>query len=311
MIAGLIVGLIALVYPEVWGNGYSATNRVLQLSPTIQFVLGLFAAKLVATAVSVGSGTVGGVFTPTLFLGAGLGSVFGNVLHMADLGTMLPTGAFALVGMGAMLAATTHSPLLAMLMVFELSLNYSLMPPLMLACVVATLVGRRLHSESIYFEPLRRKGLELSRESPHVGAAAEKTVGDLMRPPVPPLRENTRFQAIAERFLTSPNNFLPVVDENQRLLGVVSLHDLKEYLSAGSELNSVIASDVMRPPPPFLTPDQRLTDVLPTLLTSELRNVPVINNAVQFRLVGSVERAEALGLLSQAISARTSIARES
>jgi len=306
--AGLLVGLIGLVYPEVWGNGYTATNRVLEESPTIQFVLGLFAAKLVATALTVGSGTVGGVFTPTLFLGAALGSLFGHTLHLAGMGTALPTGAFALVGMGAMLAATTHSPLVAMIMVFELSLNYSLMPPLMLACAVATLVARRIHRESVYTEPLRRKGLDLARESPYVGAATEKTVGDLMRAPVPPVRENTAFKQLAERFLTSPNNFLPVVDEQQRFLGVVALHDLKEYLNAGQELNSIIASDVMRPPPPLLTPDQRLADVLPVLLNSELRNVPVVNNAVEFRLLGSVGRAEALGVLSEAISARTSMA---
>lgn len=305
-LAGLVVGAIALVYPEVWGNGYKATTGILhQTTPDIQMVLGLFLAKWLATTVTVGSGTVGGIFTPTLFLGAGLGSLAGGVLHHAGLGTTLPTGAFALVGMGSLLAATTHSPLLAMLMIFELSLNYSLMPPLMLACAVSTLVARRLHKESIYTEPLRRKGLELDRESPHIGAATEKTVGDLMRPPVPPLRENTAFRDIANRFLTCSNNFLPIVDENQKLLGVVALHDMKEYLNTGHELNGVIACDVMRPPPSCLTPDQKLPDVLPALLASELRNVPVVNNLIQFRLVGTVERAEALGLLSEAISVRS------
>jgi CIC family chloride channel protein len=209
-------------------------------------------------------------------------------LHLAGWATTLPTGCFALVGMGSMLAATTHSPLLAIIMLSELSLNYSLMPPVMLGCVVATLVARRLHPESIYTEPLRRKGLELNRESPHLGAATEKTVADLMRQPVAPVRETAAFREIADRFLVSPNNFLPVVDGTGKLLGVVALHDLKEYLSAGQELNGVIALDVMRPPPPCLTPDQRLSDVLPVLLGSELRNVPVVNNSSQFHLVGAV-----------------------
>lgn len=307
-LAGLVVGAIALVYPDVWGNGYAATNRILhQKTPEIQFVqfvFGLFIAKLLATAVTVGSGTVGGIFTPTLFLGAASGSLFGGLLHYAGQGVTLPSGAFALVGMGSMLAATTHSPLLAMLMIFELSLNYSLMPPLMLACAISTLVARRLHKESIYTEPLRRKGLEWDRESPQLGAATERTVGDFMLQPIPPLRENTAFREIADRFLTCSNNFLPVVDENQRLLGVVALQDLKEYLNAGHELNGVIAYDVMRPPPACLTPNQKLPDVLPILLASELRNVPVVNNLTQFRLVGTVERGEVLGLLSEAISAR-------
>jgi CIC family chloride channel protein len=255
--------------------------------------------------VTVGSGTVGGVFTPTLFQGAALGSVFGTLLHLGGLGSTLPTGAFALVGMGSLLAATTHSPLLAMLMVFELSLNYSLMPALMLACAVSTLVARRLYRESIYTEPLRRKGLELEREDPRIGAATALTVGDLMRPPVPPLRENTSFRDIANRFLTCGNNFLPVVDEKQKFLGVVSLQDMKEYLNAGQELNGVIAYDVMRQPPSCLTPNQRLPDVLPILLASEIRNVPVVNNLSEFRLVGTVATAEALGLLSEAITARS------
>src|SRR5438477_1027298 len=311
-LAGLIVGAIALIYPEVCGNGYSATNRILhhviapnQVSETLLFFLGLLTAKFVATSSTVGAGTVGGVFTPTVFLGATLESFFGTLLHLPEIGTSLPTGAFALVGMGSMLAATTHSPLLAMIMIFELSLNYSIMPPLMLACAVSTLVARSFHTESIYTEPLRRKGVELERESAHIGAATEMTVADLMREPVTPLRENTTFQEIAERFLTCSNNYLPVIDGKERFIGMVALHDLKEYLNAGEELKSVIAFDIMRAPPPCLTPAQKLPAALPTLLSSEVRNVPAGNNQQEFRLVGAIARAEALGLLSEVISARS------
>ena len=308
-LGGLVVGVISLKFPQVYGNGYAATNEILaQVNPSIQAVLWILIAKFLATIVTVGSGTVGGIFTPTLFLGAGLGSLFGTLLHdprIGPLDTTLPTGAFALVGMGSMLAATTHSPLLAILMIFELSLNYSIMPPLMIACAVSTLVARRLHPESIYTEPLRRKGVELDRESPHIGAATQTTVADLMREPVPPLHESTAFREIANRFLSVANNFLPVVDGNQRLIGMVALHDLKEYLNAGQELSGVIAYDVMRPPPACLTPNQKLTDVLPILLASEVRNVPVVNNLSEFRLLGTVGRAEALGLLSEAISVRS------
>ena len=110
------------------------------------------------------------------------------------------------------MAATTHSPLLAIVVIFELSLNYSIMPPLMLACAISTLVARRFHPESVYTEPLRRKGVELERESPQLGAATQLTVGDIMRAPIPPLRENATFQEVADRFLTCSNNYLPVVD---------------------------------------------------------------------------------------------------
>src|SRR5437868_15192997 len=109
--------------------------------------------------------------------------------------------------MGSMLAATTRSPLLAMIMVFEISLDYSLMPPLMLACVVSILVAGRFHPESIYTEPLRLKELLAAHESTEPGTATERTVGDMMRAPVQPVRETATIGEIAERFLTSPNNF--------------------------------------------------------------------------------------------------------
>ncbi|MBK7998329.1 MAG: CBS domain-containing protein, partial [Verrucomicrobia bacterium] len=208
------------------------------------------------------------------------------------------------VGMGGTLSATTHSPLLAMIMLFELSLNYSLMPPLMLTCAVSTLVARSLHPDSIYTEPLRRKGLALDRENIRPGAATERTVADLMREPIQPLSENAPFRSIADRFLKVPNNFLPVVNDRGQLMGVVALHDLKEHLNVEQELSSVIAGDIMRPAPPCVTPDQRLADVFPVLLSCELRNIPVVNNATERRLIGSISRAEALGLLSEAIVAR-------
>ena len=305
--AGIAVGLLAVWYPEVWGNGYSVTSRILAERYDLTHTGAILGAKVLATLVTVGAGTVGGLMTPTLFLGAALGSVFGHVIQSLGLAQTLPAGVFAVVGMGSMLAATTHSPLLAMIMIFEISLNYSLMPPLMLACAVGTLVARRVEPSSVYTEPLRRRGLSSPFESDQLGAATQLTVGDLMRDPVVPLQDVATLREISDRFLTSPNNFLPVVDSSGKLLGVVALQDLKGYLNATPELQSVIAYDVMRPTPIHLTPNQRLQDALPTLLASELRHIPVVSDASEFRLLGSVARNEALGLLSEAIASRTAM----
>jgi CIC family chloride channel protein len=307
-IGGLIVGLIALQFPGVWGNGYFITNRVLlgeypQEAKGLLFLMGLFLAKLIATLATVGSGAVGGVFTPTLFLGAGLGAISGLALRQIHLAEELPIATFAVVGMGSMLSATTRSPLLAMIMVFEISLDYSLMPPLMLACVVSFLIARRLHPESIYTEPLRRKGLSFSDEATTSEAATERTVSDLMRAPVPPVRETATLREIANRFLTSANNFLPVVDAKGRLVGLVALQDLKEYLGSSQEVLGVIAYDVMRPPPSCVTPNQPLLEVLPVVLASEQRNIPVVNTLKENRLVGAIARAEVLGIFSEVIAA--------
>jgi chloride channel protein, CIC family len=302
---GVLVGAIAIGFPEVWGNGYEVTNQMIQKPMKFDALLGIFFAKLLATVVSVGSGAVGGVITPTLFLGAGLGSLLGSALQHGGLAPAhLPIGIFALVGMGSMFAATTRSPLLAIVMVLEISLNYSLMPALMLGCAISTLVSRGLHANSVYTEPLRLRTLEM--ESSRLGAANEQTIGDMMRAPVIPVRENATLPEVAGRFLTGSNNFLPVVDAHYRLLGVVALQDVKEYLGAGTEMAAVIAWDLMRPIPAHLKPDQKLLDALPTLLASEQRNVPVVNNFDENRLVGSVLRAEALAALSEAIAASTS-----
>ena len=310
-LAGLMVGIIAIGFPGVCGNGYSVTNSLLHeefltRSQPLLWLAGLLVAKWVATAATVGAGTVGGVFTPTMFMGAGTGALFGVALH--QLGSSaggVPAGAFALVGMGAVLAATTRSPLLAMILIFELSLDYSLVPPLMLACVVSILVARQLHGESVYTEHLRVKGLALGQETSRPGATMEQTIGDFMRAPVTPVRENTPLREIADRFLINSNNFLPVVDAQQRLLGVVALQDLKEFLNSAQDLDAVIAYDVMRPPPQCLTPGQRLLEALPAVLESELRNVPVVNNPGENKLVGAVDRAEVLAIFSEAIAAKS------
>src|SRR5207245_4692784 len=130
-----------------WRHGALATYNIctgrLGVDCPLLFLCGLRLAKLLATLATVGSGAVGGVFTPTLFLGASLGAAFGYTLKHFHYAESVPTAVFAVVGMGSMLAAPLRSPLLAMITVFEISLDYSLMPPLILACVASILVANR------------------------------------------------------------------------------------------------------------------------------------------------------------------------
>jgi CIC family chloride channel protein len=192
-----------------------------------------------------------------------------------------------------------------MIMAFEISLDYSLMPPLMLACVTAVLVSRQLHNESIYTDHFRLKGLSLLRESDQAGTAMEETVADLMQPPVTPMRETVSVRKIADHFLISSNNFVPIVDSQQRLIGIIALQDLKDFLNSKEEVAGVIALDLMQPPPPCLTPGQRLLDVLPLVLKSELRHIPVVSTLSENRLVGSLSRAQVLTIFSEAIAEKS------
>jgi len=146
---GLLVGLLSLVYPEVWGNGYSTVTRLLNEPLAWQLVLGILLAKLVATAASTGSGAVGGVFTPTLFVGAALGTLAGLAVNALWPGA-LPLAVCTLVGMTALLAGATQAPLMAMLMLSEMTGQYALLLPVVLAAVLAVTASRLLGGGSIY-----------------------------------------------------------------------------------------------------------------------------------------------------------------
>jgi CIC family chloride channel protein len=181
-VGGLCVGGLAIFLPEVTGNGYEAINLVLGGNVTIVFALSLLVAKAVATTASVSSGSPGGVFTPSLFLGSALGGALGQALTLATAPHAVgAAGGYALVGMAAMIAATTHAPVLGAIMVFELSGDYAIVLPLLAATAVATLVSRRLRPSSIYMEELARRGRgwEITLDGRRMNeAAAEARAGN-------------------------------------------------------------------------------------------------------------------------------------
>ena len=150
---GLVVGVISVGWPEVWGNGYSVVNSMLHQPWAWQAVAALLVMKVLATAASSGSGAVGGIFTPTLFVGAALGHLYGSTLH-GVLPQASAVSSYAAVGMGALLSATTHAPLMSILMIFEMTLNYQAMLPLMVACVMGFAVAHALGSKSMYAHSL-------------------------------------------------------------------------------------------------------------------------------------------------------------
>jgi CBS domain-containing protein len=177
------------------------------------------------------------------------------------------------------------------------------MPPLMAATVVAVMAARWVSRESVYTDVLRHQEALHGRESDEPGAGLDRTVGDLMRSPIEPVRDIAPVADVAQRFLSCTNNYLPVVNAERSLIGIIALHDLKEHLTRGEDLKWVIALDVMRPPPPVILPGQRLLEALPIIVASDQRNIPVVNNRKEMCLIGSVLRAEALGIVSGAIDA--------
>jgi CIC family chloride channel protein len=156
---GVSVGLIAVLLPEVAGNGFEPLNAILDQRMLLSAVALLLVAKVFATSASVASGVPGGIFTPMLLVGAALGSLWAQLVGLLLTSTSPSAGSYALVGMAAATAASIHAPLTAAVLVFELSGDYAIVLPLLLATVVATTVSRGLGSESVYEAELRRKGV--------------------------------------------------------------------------------------------------------------------------------------------------------
>ncbi|WP_225420033.1 chloride channel protein [Methanohalophilus profundi] len=157
-LGGLVVGCIGYFYPQIFGIGYDVIKQSLNNELALQMLLILLVLKIVAFAFTVGSGGSGGVIVPSLFAGSMLGGGFGNLVNYIFPFYTAPAGAYALVGMGAVFAGVVRAPLTAMLILFELTRDYNLILPLMLACVISNVISTHLHEESIFTELLRRRG---------------------------------------------------------------------------------------------------------------------------------------------------------
>lgn len=285
-LGGAIVGVLAIFYPQMAGNGYSSINEILHNAWTWELLLAIFACKILATGATFGSGAVGGVFTPTLFVGSGLGYLVGCGFHAIWPHSALTPSAFALVGMGAFLAATTHAPLMAMLMVFEITLDYAIILPLMMGCVIAYYLSIGIEPASIYSEALKRKGARLFDEQ-----LSNLRVIDLMKlePPVVPI--TAEFNEIAQSFISHRFNYLYVVDGVRRFLGVVSLHDIKPYLNEPEMAGVIIAEDILREDFPTVTPNVALTQALEYFAHHDGERLPVLDE-LEHKLLGSISKSD-------------------
>jgi chloride channel protein, CIC family len=292
--AGLALGLVTLRYPEIVGNGREAIAALFVRPWGMEPVLALLALRLVVTPLAVGSGTVGGVFTPTLFLGAMLGHAFG-----AGVCALLPAlGAdpvpFALAGMGFLLAGTTHAPLTAVVMVFEMTLDYGMVVPLLLGSALATLVAKRLSANSVYTEALQRK----AGEDEASGALDVLRVADLLRPEQVTIAPDLELPRVLDVFVASRRNHLYVVDERGAFVGAVNLHDVNEALRAAGGAGGLAARDAMRKRFEATTPEEGLLRVLERFAAQECERLPVLRDLDGRQLVGTISKRDILSVYS-------------
>lgn len=297
-VGGLIVGVLAAGVPEVCGNGYSVVVSILNGGLGWKMLLLVFACKWLATAASFGSGAPGGAFTPTLFMGASFGFLFGHAVHAIWPSAAIDPQPFALVGMGAFLSAATQAPVMAVIMLFEMTLSYDIILPLMLCAVIAYYAARGLSAGSLYSESLEKKAA--AEPEPMRGPGA---VRDLMKANPPAVKLTARFDEVARLFLDASFGNLYVVDDFGRFIGAVSLNDIKPYLSDPEIAAHVIASDLVREDFASVAPDQTLAEALRSFAQYDGQRLPVVEK-VDTKLVGSLAKNDLLLAVAEQAQAR-------
>jgi CIC family chloride channel protein len=273
-VGGVLLGLVLLAVPELYGVGYPPLERAIHGQYAIGFLLLLLGGKMVATSLTISIGGSGGVFAPSLFMGAMLGSAYGATLHHLLPGSVGPAGAYGLVGMGAVFAAAARAPITAVIIIFELTGDYRIILPLMFAIVLASGTSRLLSADTIYTLKLRRRGIDVMRGR---GANLMQllTVGEAMRPLPQALPASTALNEIIDRVTEDSPDGLPVVDAGGVYIGTLGSHQLEEAMRENAL--DATAGDLAQQLPP-LDPSEPLEQALASLLRAR-SGLPVLMDA--------------------------------
>lgn len=298
-LGGLAVGAIGLARPEVFGNGYETARQILHETPPPALLAALAILKPVATALTVGSGVPGGVFTPTLMIGAASGALFGHGLRAAFGDAVGGPASYAQLGLAGLLAGTMHAPLLATVMTVELVDDHRFAVPLLLTSFVARSVARRIKKGSIYTEELLRKGVGVE------GSLQERMlrslkVSDLLRSDVALVPQSEPLAGVVRRFSETRALHLYVGDPAGRLTGAIDLHDVKGALSDGGAASAVIAADLSKEIPTAF-PDESIVEVNRRLWMQDVGHLPVVASEGDRTFLGVVTRRDILGAVDRQI----------
>ncbi len=305
-LGGLLVGALAyLGRPEILGIGYEALGVALSGAAAVAWpFFALLALKLVATAITIGSGGQGGLFAPSLFLGGMLGLGLGTWANAILPGISAPPAAYGLVAMGAVLASAVRAPILAILLPFEMTNDHRIILPLMLAVVTSYLVARRLEPESVYTLKLRARGVDLSaRKDMHIMRAI--TVGEAMTREFPTVPASMSLAALADLFHQTGHHGFPVLGERGELAGVVTLEDYERAMRKGQVEAGVAAICTRDPITAF--PDETLEEVLLRFGEHEVGRVPVVERRDPTCLAGILRRSDITRAYSLAVAKRAQV----
>ncbi len=286
---GILLGLLLLAVPQMYGVGYPVLQRAVGGHYVVLVLLGLLAAKILATSLTMWIGGSGGVFAPSLFMGAMLGTAYGTIAHHLMPHLAAAAGAYGLVGMGAVFAATARAPITGLIIIFELTGNYRIILPLMCAIVVATALSNAITKDTIYTLKLRRRGIDI--DTPKTPSRmAQITVAEAMGRTPKPLEPDQALHAIVKRFAAERSDSLPVITADGALIGIIAAVDIERAIDQGPDDNANGAS-LAREVPRLLASDS-LEDAVQALGGSDDEGLPVTDEHDQ--LIGWVTHRRVL-----------------
>jgi CIC family chloride channel protein len=308
-IGGIGVGLLGLWFVDLFGVGYgsgpsaNAMSSALTGERTTDVLIALAGLKIVATSFTLGSGGSGGVFAPSLFIGAMLGAAYGNVAHDLFPGLTGPSGAYGMVGMAAVFAAAARAPITAILVLFEMTRNYSIILPLMMAVAVSTVVAQLITRDTIYSIKLRRRGVEIE-EGRELPLLQNITVGQAMARNFDVVSADTGVAELLESIPADgqPRAF-PVLDPDRKLVGILTPSDIERVLD--KDLSALTVQDIAAKSPVTIFPDQTLEEAVRRLGSQGLRQLPVVSRHDPSVLLGLLRHSDVINASARALVSRT------
>ncbi len=294
-LGGALLGVVGFLtfktggIPHIFGVGYGSITASLSNNLTVQITFWLFLSKMLATILTLGSGGSGGVFAPSLFMGAMLGSTFGKVVNLLFPAITAPAGAYALVGMSAFFGGAAHAPVTAILILFEMTGDYRIILPLMLATVMSTLIARILNKESIYTLKLSRRGVQLE-QGRDIDVMQGVQVQEIMTTDVDTVPLGMPLSSLAEAFERTHHHGFPVIDSGGNLIGVVTIQDLDKALNQAGMEDRVVADIASLEDLLVAFPEEPVWEALRRLSVRDVGRLPVLEGKDSRRLVGVIRR---------------------
>ena len=305
IIGAFIIGVFGILQFGVLGDGYDIIRNIISPNSTVLLnaVALLVLLKILGTAITLGSGNVGGVFAPSLFIGAMMGSVFGRLLNLAFPSLGVQSGSYALVGMGAFLAAATHAPMTAIFLLFELTNDYHIIIPIMFASVIGVMVARKLCPDSIDSMELSRKGIHL-----HVGKELNimksMSVKDVMTNTYEWIPEHMILSAFLKHLKNSRAQYYPVLNQSKELTGIVSFQDIRGILLEEGLEDLVIMKEVMVIDLITLSPDDDLAQAMEKFGSKDIELIPIVDEKDSKKLIGMLKRKDVINAYNKEVLLR-------